>query len=197
MAECLAGIWLYLKSHDAPNWIAIFISLFVWPPILWGITYWLVTRRRQNVSDFLVTFTPSKIAIGDSDYDAITLTFINQTGSIVYLSHARLREVKKRFEVPVAASRDMARGQRELVFAIPPSTKFDQYECILQTDVTHGRVLASIAIKNPMDDAFYSYRPCVLRRWFWAPKYFLLEYVIMVGQKKIFCRDGILKVKIG
>ncbi len=184
MLECLDAMWNYLKTHDAPNWIAIFISLLVWPPILWGITYWWVTRRRQSVPDFLVTFTASKIKIGAEDYDAVNLTFINQTGSIVYLSRATLVEAPQNFGVPTAASRDMARGRRELTFAIPPSQKFDHYECILQTDVEHGRAISAIAIKRPLDEAFYSYRPTILRRWSWRPKYFLLEYTLMVGQKK-------------
>ena len=115
MPESVGDIWQYLKDHDAPNWIVIIISLFVWPPILGIIVYWWTNRKRQSAPHFLVTFTPSKIHIDQTPHDAVVLTFINQTGSIVYLSRARLTEVQKRFPIPVAASRDMARGWRELL----------------------------------------------------------------------------------
>ncbi len=184
MPESVGNIWQYLKDHDAPNWFVIIFSLFVWPSVLGIVVYWWTKRKRQSVPHFLVTFTPSQIQIGPTRHDAVMLTFINQTGSIVYLSRARLTEVQKRFPIPVAASRDMARGWRELVFAIPPSQNFDHYECILQTDAIVGRAIAAIAIKQQMDEAFYSYRPALLRRCFRCPKYFLLEYVVMVGEKK-------------
>jgi hypothetical protein len=68
-----------------------------------------------------------------------------------------------------------------LVFAIPPNLHHDSHECILQTD---GTAVASIAVKEPMDETFYSYRPTLLRRCFGRPKYFLLEYVVVVSEKK-------------
>ena len=87
----------------------------------------------QSVPHFLVTFTPDKITIGQEELDAVMLTFINQTGSIVYLSRARLTEVQKNFPIPITASRDMARGWRELVLRTPRDQVYTLYECILQT----------------------------------------------------------------
>jgi hypothetical protein len=184
MPECIVAIWQYLKDHDASNWFVIIFSIFVWPAILSIFFFWVANRKRQNVPHFLVTFTPTKIQIGPDPHDAVLLTFINQTGSIVYLSRARLTEVQKTFPIPIAASRDMARGQRELVFLNPASQIHDHYECILQTDATNGRAIASIAVKQQMDELFYSYRPAMLRRLLSCPKYFLLEYVVVVGEKK-------------
>jgi hypothetical protein len=92
---------------------------------------------------------------------------------------------QKRFPVPVAASRDIARGWRELVLAFPADeVEFNQYECILQTNVRNGRAAASIAVTQPPTEAFYSYRPGRFRRWFGVPKYFRLEYIVVVGEKK-------------
>lgn len=184
MLDCLSRAWDYLKDHDASNWIVIIVSLIIWPTALSLVAYWWSNRRIQSIPHFLVTFTPSKIKIGEECHDSVLLTFINQTGSIVYLSRARLTEVQKNFPVPIAASRDMARGWRELVFAIPPDNFHSVYECILQTDVETGRAIASIAVRQPMDETFYSYRPKLLRRCFGFPKYFLLEYVAVVGEKK-------------
>ena len=97
------------------------------------------------VRGFLVTFTPGRIGIGGVPCDAIVLTFINQTGSVVYLRNALLKEVKKNFPVPAAASRDMASAWRELVFAIPPDTHHNTYQCILQTNERVIRRLQQIA----------------------------------------------------
>ena len=121
MPEFLTDVWQYLKDHDASNWFVIIISIFVWPAILSIFFFWWANRKRQSVPHFLVTFTPTQIQIGPTPHDAVMLTFINQTGSVVYLSRARLTEVQKNFPVPIAASRDMARGQRELVFLNPTS----------------------------------------------------------------------------
>jgi hypothetical protein len=177
MLDWLCDAWDYQKAHDASNWFVIMFSLILWPAAL----YWWNNRKTQSVPGFLVTFTAIQVAIGQELFEAVMLSFINRTGSVVYLSRARLTEVQKNFPVPVAASRDMARGWRELVFAIPPNLHHDSHECILQTD---GRAVASIAVKEPMDETFYSYRPTLLRRCFGRPKYFLLEYVAVVGEKK-------------
>ena len=139
--------------------------------------------KKAKRSPFSCYFHPTQIQIGPTPHDAVMLTFINQTGSVVY-SRARLTEVQKNFPVPIAASRDMARGQRELVFLNPTSQIHDHYECILQTGGINGRAIASIAVKQQMAEAFYSYRPALLRRFFSCPKYFLLEYVVVVGEKK-------------
>jgi hypothetical protein len=187
MPQYILDIWQYLKDNDAPNWFVIVISLFVWPVALSAFFYWWNNRTKQSVPDFKVTFTPTtRITIDGLDYDAVQLNFINQTGSIVYLHHGRLREVRKNFPIPSAASRNMADGKRELIFARSPTppnqnVRFDLYECILQTnEIVH----AALATNQIMDDKFYSYRPRLLRRWLRLPKYFLLEYVVVVGEKK-------------
>jgi hypothetical protein len=172
--------WTYLKENDAPNWFAIGFSLVVWPSVLSLFVFFWRNRKRQNVPRFLVTFAPIQISIGAASGNAVALSFINQTGSVAYLHRAQLTEVQKRFPVPKEASRDMASGGRELTFALVANPQvFTHYECILQTN---ERATAAIAIQQPMDDAFYSYRPSWLRRLLTCPKYFLLEYVVVVGR---------------
>jgi hypothetical protein len=133
---------------------------------------------------------PSKIGIGETDHDAIQLTFTNRTGAVLYLYRVRLRESPKRFAIPLAAARDIAGAWRELKFAIPPKRIdsqqeyvliYDQHEAILQTNCS---VITSIAVSQPMDNDFYSYRSPWWRRYLSTPKYFLLEYTAMVGEKK-------------
>jgi hypothetical protein len=180
--QYLSGFWQYLKDHDASNWFVIFFSLVAWPLAL----YWWAHRKRQNFPNFLVTFNPFQIGIVTpigigASHNAVLLTYINQTRSTVYLSRARLKEVPKNFPVPQSASRDV-QGWREQTLAVPSNPNvFDQYECILQTS---DRAYSAIAIAHPMDNAFYSHRPTLLRRFF-GPKYFVLEYSLVVGEKKV------------
>lgn len=191
MIDCFWYFWEYLKEHDASNWFVIIFSVFFWPAVLAIGTYWWAHHKRHSIPHFLVTFNPSQIQINGTPYEAVLLTFINQTGSIVYLYHVRLREVQKNFPVPKAASRDMARGWRELVLALPqPQTSssqqssYEHYEVVLQTDPKSGRAYAVIAITQQMDDSFYAYRTPRWRRLFSWPKYFLIEYDIVVGERK-------------
>jgi hypothetical protein len=71
-------------------------SLILWPAAL----YWWNNRKTQSVPGFLVTFTAIQIATGQELYEAVMLSFINRTGSVVYLSRARSTEVQKNFPVP-------------------------------------------------------------------------------------------------
>jgi hypothetical protein len=41
-----------------------------------------------------------------------------------------------------------------------------------------------MAVTQTMPNAFYVYQPGWLRRTFRYPKYFLMEYVVMAGEKK-------------
>ena len=194
MNAFLHNLWPYLiKDGDATNWLVIAFTVIFWPIVLSIFWYWWAHHKRQSVPHFLVTFREHKNEIDGIPYDAIQLTFINQTGSIVYLYHARLKESPKKFSVPKEASRDIAKGWRELVFALHSTTdsqpiKFEHYECVLQTEPKSGRAYATIAVKQPMDEAFYSYRPSLIRRLFRRPKYFFLEYDIVVGEKKFAVR---------
>jgi hypothetical protein len=177
----MSSWWQYLKDNDLPNWISLIVGLFVWPPIAAAIVVLWSRRTLQSVPHFLVTLTPGAATIGSQSHPGVDINFINQTGSVAYLSRARLIEVATNFPVPVAASRDLARAWRQLVLAIPPSPAFDRYECILQTN---ERAKAFIATTQVPDQAFYSHRPAVWRRWLRCPKYFRLEYVVVIGDKK-------------
>jgi hypothetical protein len=178
-------LWQYLKDHDAPNWFVIFFSLVIWPPVIGGLALWWSNRKRQNAPGFLVTLTRGEIKIGEQEHPVVVLTFINQTGNVIYLSRAKLKAVQKTFSIPATTSRDMARGWHEIVLATSSKPgAFEHYECILQTDVEHGRAYGAIAVTTPLKDAFYSHHPGLLRRLFGRPKYFWLEYVLLVGEKK-------------
>ncbi len=182
--SCLANLWQFIKANDLPNWVSLLVSLVIWPPIAAALVVLWSRRTRQNVPHFLVTLTAAQGAIGNQTGPGVVITFINQTGSIAYLSRARLIETPKNFSVPSAASRDVARAWRELALAIPPNNTFDRYETILQTDIQNDRAIAFIATTQPPEEEFYAHRPSLWRRLLRWPKYFRLDYVVVIGDQK-------------
>jgi hypothetical protein len=172
-----------MSHDDVPNWFTLLFSLIVWPAFL----YWWHTRKVQGVPFFDVVYRPGQIAIGTQlsrqQFDAIYFEFTNKTGSVAYLSRARLRENRKRFPIPIEAAKEISGGWRVLHFQQTGSASFAESECVLQTDKS---ITTSMAISRPMDTTFFSYRPSWvwLRRRFRRPKYFLLQYSVVVGEKE-------------
>jgi hypothetical protein len=168
---CPTGLLFFLVCLDGP-------SLFIGG-----------TQAKSKASLSLTWFTgkAKQAAIGtqlsNPQFHAIDFEFINKTGSVAYLSRARLRENKKRFPIPKDAAKEISGGWHELKFQQPGTALLTEHECILQTNKS---ITTNIAISRPMDNAFYSYRPSWvwLRRRFRRPKYFLLQYTVVVGEKK-------------
>ena len=146
----------------------------------------------------MVSPTPGQATnIGGQNYHAVGFIFTNDAGSVVYLSRVRLRERQRNFPIPPAAVRDLSGGWRELKFATqhpPPGIQggvpLIDRERVLQTGDT---AYTSIAVSQAMGDEFYSYRPGWFRRLFRGiftifryPKYFVLEYTAMVGDRKYY-----------
>ena len=175
----ILNFWNWLKDNDAPNWFVIAFSLVVWPIAL----RWWFNRKHQNIPHFEVLPAQGHTEISGQRYDAVNLTFTNRTGRVVYLARARLRDNPSHFPVPPAAVRDLSGGWRELKFAIQQNERllFIDHERVLQSNES---ALTNIAVSHPMDANFFSYRPGRLRRIFRRPKYFMIEYAAMVGEKK-------------
>jgi hypothetical protein len=184
------------KDHDASNWFSIAFSLVVWPSVLSAIVYYWSKRKIQEIPHFVVSPAPGQTTIIDGqNYPAVGFTFAKDTGSVVYIRRVRLRERQKNFPIPPAAVRDLSGGWREIKFGTPPNLKGMRAllyrERVLHTGQT---AYTSIAVSQAMDNAFYSYRPGwfrrlfrILFRLFRCPKYFVLEYTAMVGDRKILC----------
>jgi hypothetical protein len=161
--------WQWLKDHDAPNWFAIAFSLIVWPIVIY---YWS-RRKVRGIPHFEVQPTPARTAIGAQQY-------ANLTGSIVYIRLARLRERQDNFPIPPSAVRGIPGGWRELKFA-DQNNNFTRDQLVLDTG---ERTVTSIAVSRPLHNDFYNYRPGRLSMLFTRPKYFVIQYTAMVGEKK-------------
>ena len=141
-------MWSWLKTHDLPNWIAVAFSSLIWPAavLLWN-------RRRVNSAPGLeVALSRGEITIGTNKHPAVALEFINHTGSVVYLSSARVIP-NRGFYVSVDASRDSGSGSYHVAFLDPRGT-FTIREITLQTNErTRGAVACAF---QPFE--FYTYR---------------------------------------
>jgi len=186
-AHCSSGYnmdisnwWQWLKDHDAPNWFAIGLSLVLWPMVLSILVYYWSRHKVRGIPHFDVQPTQGQTAIGGQPHNAVNLTFTNLTGSIVYIRLARLREQRSNFPIPPAAVRGISGGWRELKF-LDENRNFTRDQLILETG---GRAVTSIAVSRPLGNDFYNHTPGWLRMLFRRPKYFVIRYTAMVGEKK-------------
>lgn len=178
--KVIGELWNWLKENDASNWVAIVFSLFAWPLFL----RWLDARTKQGIPHLEIKLDPGQTQINGQNLNAVNFTFTNLTGRIIYLSLARLRERSRNFPVPQAAARGTYGAWREVKFAFPQPSRpviLDQHQIVLQTSAS---AVSNMAVSRLMDDRFYSHRPGWIRRWLRCPKYFRLEYIAMVGDKK-------------
>jgi hypothetical protein len=169
----LVSVWIWIKENDLPNWFAVFFTAILWPIalIVWN------RRRVNNVAHLEVQFAPGHIQIHGKPHTAISIDFINHTGSVVYLTGARIKRCSSLFRVPIDAGRDIAEGSYPLLF-MEPSGSFVHREKTLQTNEgAHSCIAAS----SDLPESFYTYSAPWWRRTLRLRKYFLLEYTAMVG----------------
>src|SRR5437667_8984514 len=88
--SALSSWWLWLRENDAPNWFSITVGLIIWPFFI----VWLDKRKRLGIPHLEIILRPSQTIINGIQHSAVSIIFTNRTGSVVYLSRARLREVQ-------------------------------------------------------------------------------------------------------
>ncbi len=170
---CVADLWTWARANDIPNWVAVAFTGIAWP-----VTLFLWHRRKVNsVPGLEVHFAAGSIKIGEKPHSAIDVQFTNHTGSVAYISGARIRSCTKAFQVPVEAARDIAQGSYHLKF-MRDSPQFILREVTLQTSESAKTCMpASPGLANE----FYTHAPSWAARLFRRQKYFVLEYTAMVG----------------
>ena len=169
--------WLWLKEHDAPNWINILFSLIIWPLVL----YLWNKRTVRNVPNLEVTFSKGAMAVNGNFTDTLKLKILNNTGSIVYISNARIANCSKKFRTNLASHNIADPSSYELIFGQDESDSYHERRIILQTD---GAAFTALGINDSSSDELFTFKPSWCRRLFKIRKYFTLEYVAMVGDKR-------------
>ena len=187
MLSSFGRFWDWLRENDAPNWIVILFSLLTWPLFLF-LRPW-DRRNRQSIPHLQVRPQQNQVGmtIDGKRFDAIDLIFTNQTGCVVYLYRAQLRASPKRFPIPLEACQDMSDGWCDLKFGASYNNTvvYNYREWVAQTNTS---IMAIVPVSRKLDERFYAYRPWLLRKWLRWPKYFLLQYTVMVGDRKYAVR---------
>lgn len=169
----ITSAWHWMQANDIPNWIVVLFTAILWP-----VALLLWQRRKVNgVSGLEVHFADGKITIGEQNFAAVDIQFTNHTGSVVYVSGARVRGCTKEFPVPVQASRDVAENSYRLKF-MDGGGKYVMREITLQTSQSARTCMPA---SQPMPQRFFTHTaPCIMRM-LRIPQYFVLEYTVMVG----------------
>jgi hypothetical protein len=169
----ITDVWTWAKANDLPNWVAVFFSAILWP-----LALFLWNRRKvNNIAHLEVQFAPGQIQIHGKPHTAVSIDFINHTGSVVYLTGARIKRCSSLFRVPIDAGRDIAEGSYHLQF-MDQSGSFVHREKTLQTNEGGHSCIATL---SDLPDSFYTYSAPRWRRMLRLRKYFLIEYTAMVG----------------
>ena len=175
--DWFVGAYAWLKDHDLPNTFTFVVTIIFWPLAL----LWWAKRKVNNVSKLLVAFTSVPAVTMSESFPAVAILFENQTGSVVYLNGPQIRNCSKRFTIPTEAVRDIGENAHPLSFLNRTTGVFQDHQATLQTS---DKAQTVIAVTNQMPESFYRYKTPFLRRVFRRPKYFIMEYTAMVGEKR-------------
>ncbi len=183
MNSWISDIWNEAHTHDLPNWFGLTFSLIVWPLVL----VWFHRRRVHSVQGLEVHFNPGSTLIGSNpviaanpSYPAVSIHFQNHTGSVVYISGARIRNYSKNFPVTLVAARDIATDSYPLQFN-NGNNMFALSEVTLHTGGSAQTVMPAGTAPPP---DFFGHKRSRLLRLILPRKYFILEYAAMVGNTR-------------
>lgn len=172
----LHNLWFWLKVNDIPNSLGFLFSLMVWPIVL----FWWHRRKRNSIPSLEVHFTKAEVTINDSNHSAVRVTITNHTGSVAYVTGPRIRQCSDLFKVPIQAAADVGGDFHHLAFFDHSTQRFCLREITLQTNQA---AVAAIPVTLPPGESFFRHRSNQLNRLLRWRKYFILEYVAMVGTK--------------
>lgn len=166
----------WIRLNDLPNWLTIVFTGIFWPLVLF-----IWTRRKvRNVPNLAVSLSQCKLTMDNKDYDGVNLKFLNNTGSIVYITNVRPLRCSSLFPVHPDASRDIADRSHELKFFDDLCQKYCRRQITLQTN---EEAVTCIAISN-LDKGLLLFKSSWFRILLRMRKYFHLQYVALVGNQK-------------
>jgi hypothetical protein len=181
VVDLLANAYWWTKSNDLPNWFVVIFTVILWPLAL----VWWNRRRVNHIPNLMVSCAKSVVNIGSTPQDfvsrpALDIIFFNNTGSVVYLNRPRLRNCSTLFPIPTDVTSDIAENAYSLAFINPQGSYADRQVTVQ----TGNQARTGIALNSEMPDSFSRYRVSRLRRLTRRPRYFVLEYTAMVGEKR-------------
>jgi len=176
--EIIHKIYLWMQKNDIPNWVVIIFSLVLWPIVL----YLWNQRAVNNIPNLQISLSKGVTSSqGERKENFIWINFLNNTGSIIYLTNIRILKCSKLFQVDPKASRDISESSHELKFPNKKDNILTERQIILQTNEESG---GGLQLKETISDEMLTYKSSLWRRVLRRPKYFCLEYVVMIGNKR-------------
>jgi len=172
----ILNLFQELKKYDIPNIIVVCFTGIFWPLVLF------MWNRRvvNNIKNLEVSLSfDYEVKVKNKSLQGVIFTFLNNTGSIVYLTNARITKSTNRFKISTDCSKDIAESSYELKFSNEAGV-VDKRQITIQTN---EKVYTCIGIHS-FDGKIKSYSSNYIRKIFKYPKYFCLNYVAMVGEKK-------------
>lgn len=170
MSDFLLSLLEKLNKYDLPNWLIA----FAWPLFLF---YWY-RRKVSNVPGLSIFLSADHTAVRNTPCDALFFRFINNTGSVVYITNLRLFAGSKAI-IHEAADKDFSTSSYELKFL--NGNDFELRQTTIHTD---GCAITCIPLFQPAPEEMLNFRHSKWHNWFGFPKFFRLEYTALVGDSK-------------
>lgn len=159
-----------LNKYDLPNWLIA----FAWPLFLF---YWY----RRNVSGapgLNVFLSPDHTNMGNIQCDALVFRFVNNTGSVVYITNIRLFAGSQRI-IHASADKDFSTNSYELKFL--NGENFELRQITIHTD-NYG--ITFIPLSQHASKELLTFSHSKWRSLFGFPKFFRLEYTALVDDSR-------------
>lgn len=170
-------IYYWLKENDLPNSIGLMFTAIVWPLAL----YFWSKRKVSSIPNLTIALGRGNISIGDNpNIVALTLTFINNSNSTIFITNPRIKDNKKNFRVHPVSTKDFNSGYYELKFH-DGNNAFNVDNKVLRTN---DRALTVIGLSEMPDDTFLNHTSNFFKRIFNKPKYFILQFTALVGNRR-------------
>jgi hypothetical protein len=176
VGSLLTDSYSWIRSNDLPNWLVVIFTGIFWPLVL----YFWTRRKVRNVPNLEVSLSQCRMRISGKKHDGVNLNFLNNTGSVVYITNARLLKCSPRFPIPPEALRDIAEFSHELKFLDNNTKRYIKRQITLHTN---EEAVTCIALRE-LDKELLLFKLSWIRRLLRKRKYFCLEYVAMVGNHK-------------
>lgn len=174
----------WFGGKDLPNWLTLLVSLGV-GVISAFVAKWWARRRHRFVPGLEVVREKSSGKIDGAAAASIKFRFLNKTGSVVHIQHPQLRAVTKHLALHAGTWTDSATGSCELKFLNPENRTYERRHTTIET---HAEAETDIFVATSPDLDVLNYTAPRWRRLFRCPKYFILEYVVIVGARLVRVR---------
>lgn len=177
-------LYEWFKQNDLPNWIILIFTGIIWPVVL----YFFAGRKRNGVPNLKVNLMAYQMNVKGSKIPALHFKFSNRTNSKIYLTNLRIKGKYPDLIFDKSTTSDISTGFHEMLFMNTEQPNEDGTFPFSLNDIilnTNEEAETAIGLDKDPDINIFSYRPSGWNRLFRIRKYFTLEYIALVGDKKV------------